>query len=100
MKHSVPLLHRLAASTVHQMQRNVLKYLRKASLNHRNLPRTGGHWNAWIQLQLFYCLSRADGFFFPPPLFRERHYISGCRCLIIWLAAGLMLMNAVDPVNS
>lgn len=65
MKHSVPILHRPAASTVHQMQRDVLKYLRKASLNHRNLPRTGGHWNAWIQLQQFYCLSRADGFFFP-----------------------------------
>lgn len=36
----------------------------------------------------------------PPPLFAEQHYISGCRCLIIWLAAGPMLMNAVDPVNS
>lgn len=101
MKQSVPILHRLAASTVHQMQHNVRKYLRKASLNHRNLPRTGGHRNAWIQLQQFYCLSRADGFFFfSPPVFSERYYISGCRCLIIWLAAGLMLMNAVDPVNS
>lgn len=98
MKHSAPTLYRLAASTVHQLQRNMLKHLRKTSLNHRNLPWTGGHLNAWKQLQQFYCLSRAD-VSPPPPLFTEQHYISGCRCLIIWLAAGLMLMNAVDPVS-
>lgn len=99
MKHSAPVLYCLAASTVHQLPRNTLKYLRKSSLNHRNLPWTGGHLNAWKQLQQFYCLSKADGFF-SPPLFTEQHYISGCRCLIIWLAAGLVLMNAADPVNS
>lgn len=65
MKHSAPTLYRLAASTVHQLQRNMLKHLRKTSLNHRNLPWTGGHLNAWKQLQQFYCLSRAD--VSPPP---------------------------------
>lgn len=34
------------------------------------------------------------------PLFTQQRYIYGCRCLIIWLAAGPMLMKAVDPVSS
>lgn len=68
MKHSAPTLS-LAASMVHRLQRNMLKYLRETSLNHRNLLWTGGHLNAWNQLPQFYGLSRIDAFFLPPSFY-------------------------------
>lgn len=75
----------------------MLKYLRETSLNHRNLLWTGGHLNAWNQLPQFYVLSRIDALMLPR--FTQQRYICGCRCLIICLAAGPMLMKTVDPVS-